>query len=141
MVKQVQIILLEIQQRPLDTFCDLYASIDALNFDFFRNISKMYIGIMYYRWAHYHVMLPFRLCTNFGWKGYKCITNILSNKQCEPGFIRFWQVNMLKIVGYVFKATCSNLPMQLMFILMVVAQWNHYKTLWTLTQLCLPKER
>lgn len=87
-----------------------------------RNISKIYIGFMDYRCVYNHVMLPFKFHTNSWWKRYKCIIDILSNQEDEPNFIRFWQLNMPKIVGYIFKAACSNLAMQLMFILMIFAQ-------------------
>lgn len=87
----------------------------SLNYHTFRYISKVDGGSVHCCWVPNQVMLPFKFHMNFGWKGHKCIPNILSNMKCEPNFNSFWQLNSLKIVGYICKAACFDLVMRFMF--------------------------
>lgn len=87
----------------------------SLNYNTFRYISKVDVGFVHCCWVPNQVMLPFKFHMNFGWKGHKCIPNILSNMKCEPNFNSFWQLNSPKIVGYIFKAACFDLVMRFMF--------------------------
>lgn len=82
---------------------------------------------------------------NFTWtsdeKDVNAFQTHFQKSKCEPNSNSFWQLNTPKIVGYVIKAACFNLSHAVHVFLMGVAPWNHYKTLWTLTQLCQPKGR